>query len=223
MDELTKIVEKFKINGNEENAKTMKAYLKDQFEFLGIKSPERKELQKEFLKVIDKNSDINKVWILQLWNYQYREFQYIAMDYLIKLKNNLKEEHMELIEVLIVTNSWWDTVDILASHMVGELCKKYPSLIEKYILKWAVSENMWLRRTAIIYQLKYRDTVNTKILEYAICENKKDNEFFIKKAIGWSLREYSKFNREWVKEFISKNKLSTLSVREASKYLEYKK
>ena len=219
MDELTKVVEKFKVNGNEENAKAMKAYLKDQFEFLGIKSPERKDLQKEFLKSIDKNSEINKVWILQLWNYQYREFQYIAMDYLIKLKKNLKEEHMELIEVLIVTNSWWDTVDILASHMVGELCRMYPNLIEKYILKWAVSENVWLRRTAIIYQIKYKETVDTRMLEYAICENMSDNEFFIRKAIGWSLREYSKVNKSWVKEFISKNKLSSLSVREASKYL----
>ena len=219
MDELTKVVEKFKVNGNEENAKAMKAYLKDQFEFLGIKSPERKDLQKEFLKSIDKNSEINKVWILQLWNYQYREFQYIAMDYLIKLKKNLKEEHMELIEVLIVTNSWWDTVDILASHMVGELCRMYPNLIEKYILKWAVSENVWLRRTAIIYQIKYKETVDTRMLEYAICENMSDNEFFIRKAIGWSLREYSKVNKSWVKEFISKNKLSSLSAREASKYL----
>ena len=220
MDELTTIIEKFRVNGNEENAKAMKAYLKEQFEFLGIKSPERKELQKEFLKAIDNNSEINKVWVLQLWNYQYREFQYIALDYLIKLKRNLLEEHMDLIEVLIVTNSWWDTVDILASHMVGELCKKYPKLIDKYILKWVVSENMWLRRTAIIYQLKYKKNVDTSILEYAICENSNDNEFFIKKAIGWSLREYSKVNKEWVKEFIKNNKLSSLSIREASKYIE---
>lgn len=219
MDEFTKVINKFRESTNEENAIAMKAYLKGQFEFLGIKSPERKELQKEFLSNINKKEPINKVWVLQLWNYEQREFQYLAIDYLIKMKNNLLEEHIDLIKILIVTKSWWDTVDLLASHLIGELCKKYPNLINEYILKWAVSENMWLRRTSILYQLKYKDNVDTKILEYAICENKNDNEFFIRKSIGWSLREYSKINREWVKEFLENNKLSPLSIREASKYL----
>ena len=219
MDELTKVINKFRESTNEENAVAMKVYLKDQFEFLGIKSPERKQLQKEFLSNINKKEQINKVWVLQLWNYEQREFQYLAIDYLIKMKKNLLEEHIELIKVLIVTKSWWDTVDLLASHLIGELCKKYPNLIDEYILKWAVSEDMWLRRTAILYQLKYKDNIDTKILEYAIGENKNDNEFFIRKAIGWVLREYSKTNREWVKEFLANNKLSLLSVREASKYL----
>lgn len=219
MDELTKVINKFRESINEENAIAMKAYLKGQFEFLGIKSPERKQLQKEVLSNINKKEPINKVWVLQLWNYEQREFQYLAIDYLIKMKNNLLEEHIDLIKILIVTKSWWDTVDLLASHLIGELCKKYPNLIDEYILKWAVSEDMWLRRAAIIYQLKYKDNVDTKILEYAICENKNDNEFFIRKAIGWSLREYSKVNKEWVKEFLENNKLSSLSIREASKYL----
>lgn len=219
MNEFTKVINKFRESTNEENAIAMKAYLKGQFEFLGIKSPERKELQKEFLSNINKKEPINKVWVLQLWNYEQREFQYLAIDYLIKMKNNLLEEHIDLIKILIVTKSWWDTVDLLASHLIGELCKKYPNLINEYILKWAVSENMWLRRTSILYQLKYKDNVDTKILEYAICENKNDNEFFIRKSIGWSLREYSKINREWVKEFLENNKLSPLSIREASKYL----
>ncbi|WP_195990193.1 DNA alkylation repair protein [Clostridium sp. D53t1_180928_C8] len=219
MDELTKVINKFRESTNEENAIVMKAYLKGQFEFLGIKSPERKQLQKEFLSNINKKEPINKVWVLQLWNYEQREFQYLAIDYLIKMKNNLLEEHIDLIKILIVTKSWWDTVDLLASHLIGELCKKYPNLIDEYILRWAVSEDMWLRRTVILYQLKYKENVDTKILEYAICENKNDNEFFIRKAIGWSLREYSKINREWVKEFLENNKLSPLSIREASKYL----
>lgn len=219
MDELTKVINKFRESTNEENAIVMKAYLKGQFEFLGIKSPERKQLQKEFLSNINKKEPINKVWVLQLWNYEQREFQYLAIDYLIKMKNNLLEEHIDLIKILIVIKSWWDTVDLLASHLIGELCKKYPNLIDEYILRWAVSEDMWLRRTVILYQLKYKENVDTKILEYAICENKNDNEFFIRKAIGWSLREYSKINREWVKEFLENNKLSPLSIREASKYL----
>lgn len=219
MDEFTKVINKFRESTNEENAIAMKAYLKGQFEFLGIRSPERKELQKEFLNNINKKEPINKVWVLQLWNYEQREFQYLAIDYLIKMKKNLLEEHIDLIKILIVTKSWWDTVDLLASHLIGELCKKYQKLIDEYILKWAVSEDMWLRRTAILYQLKYKDNVDTKILEYAICENKNDNEFFIRKSIGWSLREYSKINSVWVKEFLENNKLSSLSIREASKYL----
>lgn len=214
-----RIVNKYIENRNNKNAILMRKYLRDQFEFLGIRSPIRKILQKKFLKELDKEEPINKVWVLQLWNYEYREFQYLAIDYLIKKKKTLLETDMELIELLITTKPWWDTVDIMASHLVGELCKKYPSLIKIYILKWAIHENMWLRRTAIIYQLKYKDATDTKILEYTIDENKKDNDFFIRKAIGWALREYSKSNSVWVEEFIHNNELSVLSVKEGSKYL----
>ncbi|MDU4890124.1 MAG: DNA alkylation repair protein [Clostridium sp.] len=213
------IINEFLNNKNEENAKGMKAYLKDNFEFLGVKTPLRKQLSKEFLKEKSKETFIDEALVRELWANEYREMQYIAIDYLIKQKKKLQREHIALIKDLIVTKSWWDSVDLIASHLAGELGRKYPELIEEYFLPWSESENMWLRRTAILYQLKYKENTNTDFLKQVIKVNLHQEEFFIRKAIGWSLREYSKSNQEWVREFIANNKLSKLSEKEASKYL----
>lgn len=213
------IINEFLNNKNEENAKGMKAYLKDNFEFLGVKTPLRKLVSKEFLKEKSKENFIDEALVRELWANEYREMQYIAIDYLIKQKKKLQREHITLIKDLIVTKSWWDSVDLIASHLAGELGRKYPELIEEYFLPWSESENMWLRRTAILYQLKYKENTNTDFLKQVIKVTLHQEEFFIRKAIGWSLREYSKFNQEWVREFIANNKLSKLSEKEASKYL----
>lgn len=213
------IIKKLEENRNLENAKYMKGYTKDKFEYLGVKTPLRKELEKDFLKEKSKEIFIDKKLVRRLWNNEYRELQYVGLDYLIKKKRYLQKEDITLIKELIITKSWWDTVDLIASHLAGELCKKYPELIDEYILPWSKDENMWLRRTALLYQLKYKEDIKTDILEKVIKNNIDDNEFFIRKAIGWMLREYSKTNKEWVKEFIANNKLSRLSQREGSKYL----
>ncbi|MBU5454958.1 DNA alkylation repair protein [Caproiciproducens sp. MSJ-32] len=206
-------------NKDPNNAAPMKAYMKNQFEFLGIKTPLRKELEKPFFKKLDKNSPIDREFVKSLWKEEYREFQYLGVDYLIKEKKKLQNDDIHFIKELIINKSWWDTIDLIASHLVGEICQKYPKLIDEYILKWSQDENMWLRRTAILFQLKYKENTNTEVLEKVILNNNEDNEFFIEKAIGWALREYSKSNKEWVKIFISSYKLSKLSVKEGSKYL----
>lgn len=213
------IIDIFKYNENKENAVSMKKYLKDNFEFLGIKKPERSKLQKEYIKERSKDKNINTDIVKKLWEMDEREFQYLALDYLVKNKKKLNKENINLIEYLIVTKSWWDTVDIIATHLVGQMCQTHKELIEEYIIKWSTSENMWLRRTAILFQLKYKENVDTKLLTQIIHCNNLSKEFFINKAIGWMLREYSKTNPKWVKEFIDTNELSRLSVREGSKYL----
>jgi 3-methyladenine DNA glycosylase AlkD len=213
------IIDIFKEHENKENALTMKKYMKDNFEFIGIKSPIRKELQKEFLKGLDKNSKIDKNLVYKLWDKPYREYQYLAIDYLIKKKKQLEKDDILFIKHLIITKSWWDSVDIIASNLLGEICKLYPEVINEYILSWSKDENIWLRRSTILYQLKYKENLDTNILGIIINDNKEDNEFFIRKAIGWILREYSKINKKWVSDFIKKNKLSNLSIKEASKYL----
>ena len=206
-------------NRNEDNAKYMKAYMKDNFEYLGIKTPLRKELEKEFLKEKSKEALIDKDFVKMLWNYEYRDLQYVGLDYLVKQKKKLQKEDINFIKDLIITKSWWDTIDLIASHLVGELCKKYPELIDEYILDWSEDSNMWLRRTSILTQLKFKSDTKTDILEKVIQANIEDEEFFIRKAIGWALREYSKTNKEWVSEFVANNRLSKLSEKEASKYL----
>ncbi|WP_373599762.1 DNA alkylation repair protein [Paraclostridium bifermentans] len=213
------IIDIFKENRNEENAVYMKKYMKDKFDFLGIKSSKRKELQKEFFKDIDKKSLIDKTLVNNLWSENYREYQYVAIDYLIKKKKKLAKDDILFIKKLITNKSWWDSVDLIASHLLGEICKLYPELVDEYIIDWSKDENLWIRRSAILYQLKYKENVDTNTLERVIRNNKEDNDFFIRKAIGWMLREYSKTNKEWVKVFISKNELSKLSIKEASKYL----
>ena len=210
----------FRENGNEEESIKMKKYMKDNFEFLGLRSPLRKELQKDFFKSISKEGSLDRNMVKMLWDQKEREYQYVAIDYLIKKKSYLEREDISFIKELIVTKSWWDTVDLIASYLVGEILEKYPDLVDEYIRCWYKDENMWLRRTALLYQLKYKEKLNTEILEEAIKYNINDKEFFIRKAIGWALREYSKVNKEWVKKFISNNpELSTLSIREGSKYL----
>lgn len=213
------IINVFIENRNEDNAKYMKAYMKDNFEYLGIKTPLRKELEKELLKEKSKEALIDKDFVKMLWNYEYRELQYVALDYLVKQKKKLQKEDINFIKDLIITKSWWDTIDLIASHLVEELCKKYPELIDEYILDWSKESNMWLRRTAILTQLKFKSDTKTDILEKIIQANIEDEEFFIRKAIGWVLREYSKTNKEWVSEFVANNRLSKLSEKEASKYL----
>lgn len=213
------IIDIFKENRNEENSVYMKKYMKDKFEFLGIKSSKRKELQKEFFKDIDKKSPIDKTLVNNLWSKNYREYQYLAIDYLIKKKKKLEKEDILFVKELITNKSWWDSVDLIASHLLGEICKLYPEIVDEYIIDWSKDENLWIRRSTILYQLKYKENVDTNILECVIRNNKEDNDFFIRKAIGWMLREYSKTNKEWVKVFISENELSKLSIKEASKYL----
>lgn len=213
------IIDIFKENRNEENSVYMKKYMKDKFEFLGIKSSKRKELQKEFFKDIDKKSPIDKTLVNNLWSKNYREYQYLAIDYLIKKKKKLEKEDILFVKELITNKSWWDSVDLIASHLLGEICKLYPEIVDEYIIDWSKDENLWIKRSTILYQLKYKENVDTNILECVIRNNKEDNDFFIRKAIGWMLREYSKTNKEWVKVFISENELSKLSIKEASKYL----
>ena len=118
-----------------------------------------------------------------------------------------------------MTKSWWDTVDLLAK-VIGSLVIRIEGY-DKIMLEWSKDSNIWLKRVAILYQLSLKDKVDEIILDKMLVNNLGDNEFFINKAIGWALRDYSKFNPEWVREFIKKNKdnMANLSIREASKYI----
>ncbi len=204
---------------SEENSKPMTAYMKNKFPFLGLKKPVRNNLQKVFIKNSKKTKSIDWNFVFKCWELPEREFQYLALDYLIAVKYHLVPEDIEKLQKLIIDKSWWDTVDMLAATLIGELCIKYPDLIHKYICSWSASENIWLNRTAILFQLKYGEKTDTGLLEKIILQNKDTKEFFKNKAIGWVLRQYSKTNKEWVKRFIGNNSLHPLSVREGSKYL----
>jgi 3-methyladenine DNA glycosylase AlkD len=220
---LTKAIEKlttlFEENRNDENAGPMKKYMKDHFPFLGIKSPLRKELERQFFKDTEiLKEDFNKDFVIGLWEKDEREYQYTAITYMGKFIKKLPRDIMSFLEGLITSKSWWDSVDSIAP-LVGELARKYPEVIEETIDGWSVDDNFWLRRTAILFQLKYKQQTNESLLYDYIVKNADSKEFFIQKAIGWALREYSKTNPVSVKAFIQRNELAPLSVREGSKYL----
>jgi 3-methyladenine DNA glycosylase AlkD len=214
------IINTFKNKANAEKALGMEKYMKNLFPFLGISSPERKLICKELLakkNLPEKSEAINFSKIL--WNKKEREFQYVAMDLLDKYKKQLEVDDIVWIEKLIVTKSWWDTVDILATHLAGEYFKKHTNKIDLITNQWNNSDNIWLQRSSLLFQLKYKQNTNVFLLENYILNLKESKEFFIRKSIGWILREYSKTNPAWVIQFLQKNELSNLSVREASKYL----
>lgn len=131
----------------------------------------------------------------------------------------MDNDHIPLLEWLITTKSWWDTVDALATKSVGAVAKKYPETIPETIEGWAYGEHLWLRRTAILFQLKYKAETDEELLYRYIEQNADSKEFFIQKAIGWVLREYSKTDPDSVRNFIETHPLAKLSIREGSKYL----
>ena len=216
---VAKLRENFEANRHEENAVHMQRYMRDQFPFIGLKAKERRELAREFMKEAPFHDESMPAMIKELWALPEREYQNVAVDYLVKFKRHLTLDHVDLIEFMITTKSWWDTVDAIASHLVGTLFAKYPALIEGRGNKWLTSNNIWLQRSMILFQLKYKKETDQALLFSTINQLKGIDEFFIQKAIGWALREYSKTNPQAVGEFIQTNELSKLAVREGSKYV----
>lgn len=212
------LVSTLRENSIEENIIPMEKYMKNNFKFLGIKSVERRELSKGFLR---KEKDIiNWEEVFYLWELEEREFQYIALDYLKARKKFLKIDDLENLLKLAKKKPWWDTIDLLAP-LVGEAIFDFKDK-NKLMLDLSKDENMWLRRIAILHQLKFKEDTDEKLLEEIIKNNFGSKEFFINKAIGWILREYSKTNNIWVRNFLDEYKdvLSPLSIREGSKILK---
>ena len=209
----------FEKNANPADAAPMKKYMRDQFEYLGIKSPQFKLLQSEFIKQngLPPVEDLDAI-VRELWKLPQREFQYLAISLIERSGKNLDEGFIETIEHIITTKSWWDTVDTIAGHTVGAMFKRYPKVKTKYLKKWRKSENFWLRRTTLLFQLGYKEETDFELLCELVKENLGSDEFFINKAIGWALRQYAWTNPTAVKKFVKATKeLNPLSRREALK------
>jgi len=216
-----KIEELFEANRNDENAYFMKKYMKNKFEFLGIKKPLRTELSHDMLKKanLPNKSEFFDI-IIELNALEYREYHQFAIEVMIKYAKDFEINDIELLEFMIITNSWWDTVDMVSTKGVGTYFLKFPEMINDITQKWMASEYLWLQRTCIIFQLSYKTKTDTGLLSRFILLKKDDKEFFIRKAIGWALREYSKTNPNWVKNFVNEVGLSGLSKREALRLIK---
>lgn len=209
----------FEQNANPAQAAPMKKYMHDQFEYLGIKTPQSIALQKEFYSKNGLPEIANLDSILRdFWALPQREFQYVAVGLLERYEKQIPANFIKTIEYMIVTKSWWDTVDALASHPVGTHFKRYPDVKAKYLKKWRKSEDIWLRRTTILFQLGFKKETDFGLLCDLIHENLGSGEFFINKAIGWALRQYAYTDSKAVKKFVKAAKgLHPLSRREALK------
>jgi len=220
-DYLKPLVMIYRNNRNEKLALPMAKYMKNKFPFLGIKTPERKKLFKDFIAEngYPTQENLNEI-VLQLWELPEREFQYTAQGILVRFVKKLSLETIDLIENLLIRKSWWDTVDLLSSKIVGPHFTRYPQLRESFVTKWMHSKNIWLQRTCLLFQLNYKDRTDFQLLFSLIKELNGSKEFFINKAIGWILREYSKTDAESVIDFVESQKLAPLSRREAYKWLK---
>lgn len=204
-------------------AAPMSAYMRNQFPYLGIKSPQMAEICRKFYKESG-FPPVEQLPVLldQLWAMPEREYQYVGVGLLCRMASKLPGDFIDPIEKLIVEKSWWDTVDSIATDAVGGHFQRNPGLGAKVLPWWRSSQNIWLRRTAILHQLNYKKATNFELLTQIIKENLGSKEFFINKAIGWALREYSKTDAAAVRDFVAKTALSNLSSKEALKWLERK-
>ena len=212
------IFNEIKQMGDAAQAKKMSDYMKGQFEFLGIPKPQLMKAIKPYLSK-SRKEPIEWDGIFEMWDVNFREAQYVALEYMNVHKKQIVPDDLEKIRQLITTKSWWETVDTLDSF-VGDMILSEPAIKEE-MLKWSVSDDIWLRRVAIDCQQRFKEQTDQKLLSDVIKNNLGSDEFFINKAIGWSLREYSKVNPEWVSSFLEDNiqSLDKLSIREAKKYL----
>ena len=206
---------------NPQKALEMSAYMRNKFPFYGIQSVQRKELSRQFLKAHGE-LDVSTM-TRACFAGQGRELQYFVNDWLRPQAKNLDPELLPLLEELIVTRSWWDTVDFLAPSIIGIILKADHNLWKQYPEKWIKHENIWLKRSAILFQLKYKqDTDEQTLFRYCqMCAYEK--EFFIQKAMGWALREYSKLDPEAVLKFLTDSPMPSLTDREARKWLNKQK
>ncbi|MFH1050042.1 MAG: DNA alkylation repair protein [bacterium] len=205
----------FKSKADSKNAVFMKKYMREQFDYFGMKSQIRSDLYKSFLKEygLPPLENLNE-YVRYLWEKSERDFQYTAMFIVTRLFKKADENLIDLLEYMITNKSWWDTVDYIAARLVGDYFIKYPEQIIPVTEKWMASGNMWLQRSALLFQLKYKKNTDEKLLYNYIERLAEHKDFFIRKAIGWALREYSKTNPKSVEKFIKSHTLSPLSVKE---------
>jgi 3-methyladenine DNA glycosylase AlkD len=205
-----------------ERAVKVEAYMKNRFPFFGMETQVRRRIQQSYLQALLKITDRQERWdiIRELYTREEREFHYAAIDWLNKWpKKYFTPADIDEFRWLITQHSWWDSVDTIASNALGKWARQFPEQTKHWVAEWLDSDSFWLQRSCLIFQLKYRKETDAQLLEALIQTLKPNKEFFIQKAIGWSLRELSKHKPEAVRAILERQELKGLALREASKYL----
>lgn len=202
-------------------APAMAAYMKVEengtLPFLGIRRP----VVRRTARAVAKRQDPDDVLaaVVELWDHAtHREQRYAAQDLLSLRWTNGRIDLLDLHRHHVVTGAWWDHVDETA-HRISDLVATHHDALEPVLREWSTDDVMWLRRVAIIGQLGLGERVDLYLLADVIEPNRADPEFFIRKAIGWALREVARWNPDWVREYVDAHELSPLSRREALKHL----
>lgn len=214
----------FAAAANAERATAMRQYMRNNFEFFGIPKPQRTEIEKPLQKLWQKSSDLD--WcelVYLLWRAPQRELHYVALNLAqAKIKTLPTPAAETLCKWLATRNFWWDSIDVIAPHLLGNTLLPLSTSERKTFLdKWLNSSDFWQQRATLIFQLTYKEKTDTELLTryiLALCESK---EFFLQKAIGWALRQYARTTPDWVRNFVAQHekKLAPLSRREALKHL----
>jgi 3-methyladenine DNA glycosylase AlkD len=216
------IISAFEAQENREVGVQYSNYMKDRFPFFGVRADPRKTIQKQFFPLLNEKYTETSRWefVRELWEKPERELHYFALDWVNSFKpKTYRKEDIDEIYFLLTNQTWWDSVDSLASNILAKYNKQFPEMQKVWLEDWRDSDNFWLKRSCIIHQLKYKTEVDFDLLKNLIKENLHDQEFFIQKAIGWSLRQYGKFNPEAVVEFVNEINLTGLAKREALKHI----
>lgn len=204
-----------------EAARSMAAYMKNQFPFFGVKAPQRRAVQREVLgDWRSPDPDELLAFADACWAADERELQYGACDWLRRHADRLEPRHLDHVGRLVSTKPWWDTVDALAVHVVGPLAAGHPEL-RPTLEQWLTSGDLWRERTVILHQLLYRERTDEAFLFEACLAHAPSTEFFHRKAIGWALRQHARTAPDAVRAFVAdhEEELSGLSKREALKRL----
>lgn len=201
-----------------ELAERMKAYMKNQFDFIGIQKPLRAEICKPYFKALQASKADPGEILLFCWSKNEREWQYVGMDFALKYSKKWPSNWLAIMEHCITNKCWWDTVDLLAVHGVGSWLKNKPELQVQTVASWRHSQQLWLERSTILFQLRYKSNTN-KVLLADLCLQFTDSKaFFIQKAMGWALRQFARQDADWVRNFVAQQPLPKLTQREALKH-----
>ena len=219
---ITELQKVFQENANDQKAAQQSAYLKNKFVFYGLTSPQRRVIQKPFLtRQYLPTKETGFQICRELCLKPQREFHYFSQELVSKYQKQVEREDIVLFEWMITNNSWWDTVDFIAVDLVGNYLMKFPEERRQIVDKWLKSSNIWLQRSCLLFQLKYKTNTDTHFLSYCIENLIGSKEFFINKAIGWILRQYSRTDANWVTNFIENHpRLANLSRKEALRLLK---
>jgi 3-methyladenine DNA glycosylase AlkD len=210
----------FRHHAEPANAAPMQAYMKDRFPFFGIKTPERRALLAAHIAAHGAPELAELPAIARsAFAAREREMHQVAVDLLMKHAKQLGPEHLPLVEELVTTRSWWDSVDALAIHVAGVIFRRHPREVAAWNKRWITSKDLWLNRMAILFQNRWKKDTDKALLFANIERHAGHKDFFIRKAIGWALRELAATDPEAVKAFVRTHHLSPLSTREALRKL----